>query len=107
MVWFCFILRSEILVLLWENIRNNFATTSETLINWAFFAHQCSSAYNFLILFCILFLQVNQWTQFDTDDTTYAVDGNGDVLSLYDFQGFNKNDSFLILLLNIVIIGEH
>jgi len=48
-------------------------------------------------------LMVNQWESFDTDDTTYAVYGNGNVLALYGFEGFNKFDSYWILSIYIVV----
>jgi ABC-type multidrug transport system permease subunit len=49
-------------------------------------------------------LMVNEWNRFDTDDVTddAAMDGNGDVLSMYDFTGFDKNDSFWITLLYVL-----
>jgi ATP-binding cassette subfamily G (WHITE) protein 2 (SNQ2) len=44
-------------------------------------------------------LMVNQWESFDSDDTTYAVNGNGNVLSSYGFDNFNKYDTFWILII--------
>lgn len=74
---------------------------------------------------------VNQWEDYETDDLPYALRGkypvplfyaayntllccfvlccaligNGDVLAMYEFTGFDKNWSFWILILNIAIIG--
>lgn len=44
---------------------------------------------------------VNQWESFETDDSPNAVNGNGDVLALYSFEGFNKYDTFWILSIYI------
>ena len=46
-------------------------------------------------------LMVNQWDRFDSDDYTYAINGNGNVLESYDFDGYDKNDSYWILVLNV------
>jgi ABC-type multidrug transport system ATPase subunit/ABC-type multidrug transport system permease subunit len=48
-------------------------------------------------------LMVNEWGRFETDDYIIAIHGNGDVLALYGFEDFNKNDTFWILTLNIVL----
>jgi ABC-type multidrug transport system fused ATPase/permease subunit len=47
---------------------------------------------------------VNEWTQFSTDDAAddQQMDGNGDVLSIYSFTGFDKNDAFGIVFLYIL-----
>lgn len=45
-------------------------------------------------------LMVNQWGQYDTDDSATGT-GYGNVLSQYGFEGFNKNNSFWIILLYI------
>ena len=40
---------------------------------------------------------VNQWGSYETDDLTYAPNGNGDVLKLYSFENFDKFDSLWIM----------
>jgi len=40
---------------------------------------------------------VNQWGSYETDDLTYAPNGNGNVLKLYSFENFDKFDSFWIM----------
>lgn len=51
-------------------------------------------------------LMVNQWSSYDNDDYLYA-GGNGDtILSNYGFDGYNKDESFWIVLLNMLgILG--
>lgn len=45
-------------------------------------------------------LMVNEWSQYDTDDKDDdAPTGNGDILELYSFDDFDKNNSFWILIL--------
>lgn len=43
-------------------------------------------------------LMVNQWENYDTDDQPVE-SGNGDILSVYSFNNFDKNDSFWIAFL--------
>lgn len=47
---------------------------------------------------------VNQWSQYSTDDAAddFAENGNGNVLSQYDFAGYDQDNSFWIILLYIL-----
>lgn len=49
-------------------------------------------------------LMVNQWDDFETDDSPYTVTGQGNILATYDFTGFNKNNTIWIMLLYIIAI---
>ena len=49
---------------------------------------------------------MNQWDYFATDDNTYTIRGNGNVLAMYDFEDYDKLDTIWILILNIVIISK-
>lgn len=44
---------------------------------------------------------VNEWGQYDTDDSTTG-SGYGNVLSQYGFEGYDKNNSFWIMILYIL-----
>lgn len=52
-------------------------------------------------------LMVNQWSRYDTDDTAddRTRDGNGDILATYQFDDFDKYDSFWILVLYMILFA--